>query len=131
MYSRASGVVAGLLAVVFAVLNWIYGYNAGIAAYSLILGIFLLFFESSIPEAIPSCRAWLSKYNEDTFFGQPIVRAQVYFAAALPTFTYVTPCIGSGLVIAMSALIHAAEHVYKYPVDRTNLSTNSGPTNVA
>ena len=104
-YSNVFGGITSFLVIFFAIMTWIFKYNAGVGAYTFFIGFFVMFFETPVVSWIGplgNCRDFCNKV---LFMEHPAVRGIVYIAVSILMFMYKTPCIAAGICLLITSIL--------------------------
>ena len=128
-YANLLGGATGCLLIFFAIMTWLFKYNAGIGAYTFFVGLFVLFFETPVVSWIGPLGKCIEACNETLYYKQPAFRAIIYIVLSILMLVYKTPCIGGGLFLLFTAILKffAQANVVSDAADNSNSNTiNTG-----
>lgn len=104
-YANITGGISSVMVVFFAVMTWVFKFNAGIGAYTFFVGLFMMFFETPVVSWIGPCGKCRKFIDDNLFMKHPAVRAIVYVCLSILTFMYKTPSIGGGMFMLLTAIL--------------------------
>lgn len=104
-YASVCGGITAVLCIGFAIINWLFKYNAGIGAFTFFVGFLVAFWETSVYNIIGPCKQAKTFCMETVKLNQPVLRGLIYILLAILPLIYKTPCIAAGIFLLLTALL--------------------------
>lgn len=127
-----AGKVASVMCIFFGIMNWVFGFNAGIGFYTFFVGLLMTIWEMSfLYQCIGPCTKIYQFLQETLKFKRPIVLTILYSLLSIVTFIRKTPSIGGGIFLLFAALLNIFAQINQTSDENDNANNRNTVSNQA